>query len=174
MANQEKFLIQYDRKIRKQKPHGSIIGQIKKCVQSSKPKFVTLKYLKYVIENGVTFSPGILEGGLKAENWVRQQLFCVDIDNDEDNIPVMTVDDAMQVCIKHGIKPILFYYSFSHTLEKPKFRLIFAMDEIITNSLKRAFIAETLVSLFPQADKSCINADRIFFGTDKEVKIYEY
>ena len=173
MHKQNLYLIQIDNKSCKQKPNGSVIGQIKKRVQGSEPKLVTLEQLKRIIESGVTFSPGILKGGLKAENWVQQQIFCVDIDNDEDNIPIMSISEALQICEKHKIEPLLYYPSFSDTTEKPKFRLIFAMDEIITNPSKRAFIAQTMVSLIPQPDKSCVNADRIFFGTDKEVKIYD-
>lgn len=45
------------------------------------------------------------------------------------------------------------------------------MNETITNQALRAVIAQTLVKLFPQSDTSCTNADRIFYGTNKDVVI---
>ena len=53
----------------------------------------------------------------------------------------------------------------------PKFRLGFVMDKPITDEGMRKYIMETLVNLFPQSDKSCINADRIFHGTNKSAKL---
>ena len=47
---------------------------------------------------------------------------------------------------------------------------IIQLNESVKDENKRLLIASTLVALFPQADKSCVNADRIFFGTNKKVK----
>ena len=169
--NIKKFPLQFDNKYYINKPSGSEIAKIKYRIQNGEVYYVTLEKFKYAIEKGVAFSPGILKGGLKAENWTQQQVFAIDIDNENQEAEILTIDKVLSMCSEYGIKPSMYYESYSHTVLKPRFRLIFVMDEIITIEEQRRNIIETLVSLFPQADQSCTNADRIFFGTNKEVKI---
>ena len=47
------------------------------------------------------------------------------------------------------------------------------MDEVITDSNTRLIVQKGLMNLFDQVDKTCINADRIFYGTNKETVICE-
>lgn len=153
----------------KPKEHISIIKP--RLQSSSTIKDVSPKELISYIEQGYSVSPAVMDGkGCKAENWISQQLFMVDIDNDKDK-PILTVEKALELCERYNLPPAFLYYSFSHTEQKPKFRLCFIMSETVTNTFLRAAIAETLVKVFPQSDTSCTNADRIFFGTNKDVCI---
>lgn len=113
----------------------------------------------------------------------------VDIDNDRNEklserlkIPVsalkpdqytdiLPIDEALQICRDNDLCTAFYYYSFSHTANKPKYRLCFIADEPVTNRGRQELIGQTLVSLFRQADTSCTNADRIFYGTDKNCVI---
>ena len=169
-----RFLVQVDSKGFNQKPESKDIGGIKVRTQKSEPQNLTIKELAKYIEKGHSFSTGVLTGGLGATNWNQQQLFAVDIDNDNVNQPILNVNDAIKICKDNELTPIICYHSFSSTKRKPKYRLIFALDEIIVEENKRSFIAETLIKLFPQADESCKNADRIFFGTNKKVQTSSY
>lgn len=130
---------------------------------------VALEFILREVEAGKTISPAVMVGGCKAENWTEQQLFMVDIDNDTVDTALLMVDDALQICQENGISPAFAYYSYSHTDSKPKYRLGFVMDEVIREEHRRKIIIETLISLFDQADKGCKNADRTFFGTNKDV-----
>ena len=47
------------------------------------------------------------------------------------------------------------------------------MNEVITDNILRDTIIRRLIDLFEQADTSCTNADRVFFGTNKEAKILD-
>ncbi|GBF22919.1 hypothetical protein tpqmel_0323 [Candidatus Gastranaerophilus sp. (ex Termes propinquus)] len=169
MPQEARFLIQVDTKAYQQKPSGKEMSGIKARIQGGKPKSLTVAQLAEVIKNGYSISPAILKGGLKAENWTQQQLFLVDIDNDTESEPLISIPKALGICTLKEVKPIMYYESYSHTTQKPKFRLVFAMDEPIFQEAKRKFIIETLISFFSQADAACTNADRIFFGTDKGV-----
>ncbi len=153
-----------------EKPTGKEIGGIKTRLQkSASPSLVTLEELVQKIETGHSISPGIM-GGMSAKDWQEQQLFLVDIDNEEDG-PILRIKDARAICHDNGL-PLAFYYqTFSHTKEHPKFRLAFVMDKPVTDEGMRKSIIETLVNLFPQSDKSCVNADRIFHGTNKRAKL---
>ena len=84
---------------------------------------------------------------------------------------MLLIKDAKAICKENNL-PLAFYYqTFSYTKEHPKFRLAFVMDKPVTDEGKRKKIMETLVNLFPQSDKSCVNADRIFHGTNKSAKL---
>lgn len=159
----------------------------KRLQEDTKPELATLGFLMNEIQRGCSVSFGVMNGGKKAENWIQQQIFAVDIDNEADEIlakklkvdinqlteeektPILSIKEALKICEDNNL-PVSFYYnSFSHSEEKPKYRIVFVFDEVITHESNRRAILEVLIGLFRQADKSGINADRVFFGTDKEV-----
>lgn len=133
---------------------------------------VKINELYNIIANGYAISPGILIDGMSASNWKEQRLFLVDIDNDDDNHPILHLSDALKICECNKIMPIFAYFTFSYTYEKPKYRLVFLMDKPITDYEVRGKVISTLVNMFSQSDRSCINADRIFLGTNKGIKLY--
>ena len=163
-----KLKVHIDTKGYDQKPSGKDLGGIKSRLQkNTTPSIVTLEELVQKIESGHTISPGIMSG-MSAKDWREQQLFLVDIDNDNTG-PILRPKDAKKICNEHDLSPAFYYQTFSYTKEKPKFRLAFVMDTPIHDDGMRKRIIETLVKLFPQSDKSCVNADRIFHGTNKRV-----
>lgn len=165
-----KIKVHIDPKGYDEKPSGKEIGGIKSRLQKgTRPSLVTLEELVQKIRTGHSISPGIMEG-MSAKNWKEQQLFMVDIDNEEDG-PILRIKDARAICRDNGLPLAFCYQTFSYTKEHPKFRLGFVMDKPITDADMRKHIMETLVNLFPQSDKSCVNADRIFHGTNKSAKL---
>lgn len=163
-----KLKVHIDTKGYMEKPTGKEVGMIKIRLQkNASPSIVTVEELIQKIRTGHSISPGIM-GGMSAKDWKEQQLFLVDIDNEEDG-PILYFKDAKQICAKHGLSPAFIYQTFNYCKEKPKFRIAFIMDAPVTDEAVRKRIIETLVKLFPQSDKSCVNADRIFHGTNKRV-----
>ncbi|HWQ41593.1 MAG TPA: YfjI family protein [Desulfosporosinus sp.] len=153
------------------KPVGSEIGGIKKRLQGRSTSVrVSISDLTQKIGNGHTISPAVM-GGTSASDWQEQQLFMVDIDNGREDTPILTAKQALEICTKYSLPPVFYYYTFSHSKEKPKFRFAFVMNKIITEEFQRQIIMDSLISLFPQSDVACANADRLFFGTNKTVKI---
>lgn len=152
------------------KPTAREIGRIKNRLQKNAiPSVVSLEELIKEIENGHSISPGIM-AGTSAKDWKEQQLFLVDIDNVEDG-KILHIKDAKAICRDNQLSLAFYYHTFSSTKEHPKFRLGFVMDKPVTDEDTRKHVIETLVYLFPQSDKSCINADRIFHGTNKTAKL---
>ena len=163
-----KLKVHIDTKGYMEKPTGKEVGMIKIRLQkNTSPSIVTVEELIQKIKTGHSISPGIM-GGMSAKDWKEQQLFLVDIDNEEDG-PILYFKDAKRICAKHGLSPAFIYQTFNYCKEKPKFRIAFIMDTPVTDEAVRKRIIETLVKLFPQSDKSCVNADRIFHGTNKRV-----
>ena len=153
----------------KPKEHISII---KPRLQSADTvKDISIEDIIKYIEQGYSVSPSVMSGGCKAENWQKQQLFMVDIDNDNSNEPLLSVADALKICTANNLPPAFYYYSFSHSERKPKYRLCFVMNELVTEKSKRQAIIETLIKLFKQSDKGCKNADRVFYGTNKKAVV---
>ena len=163
-----KLKVHIDTKGYMEKPTGKEVGRIKIRLQkNTSPSIVTVEELIQKIRTGHSISPGIMEG-MSTKDWKEQQLFLVDIDNEEDG-PILYFKDAKRICAKHGLSPAFIYQTFNYCKEKPKFRIAFIMDAPVTDEAVRKRIIETLVKLFPQSDKSCVNADRIFHGTNKRV-----
>lgn len=136
----------------------------------SPPVEVPLEKVIEELQKGKTISPAVMKGS-KADDFVEQQIFMVDIDNKRKGIPILQIDEALEICKKNHLPPIFYYPTFSHTDEIPKFRIVFVMNEVIKDNEIRLIIMESLISLFEQADTSCTNADRLFFGTDKKAVI---
>lgn len=146
-------------------------GLIKTRLQKfSLPISITVEQLAKFLQAGNTMSPAVMKGAT-ADDFVEQQVFAVDIDNTKKDIPLLTVEEALEICAKNHLSPVFYYYTFSHTKELPKFRLVFVMNEVIKDDNLRFIIIQSLISLFEQADKSCTNADRIFLGTNKKLVI---
>jgi hypothetical protein len=81
--------------------------------------------------------------------------------------PLTTVEAAIKTLEEHQIFYAFFYYSFSHSTCCPKFRIVCVLDKEITNPEQAKRLNKYLISLFPQADQSCHNLDRFYYGTDK-------
>lgn len=156
------------------KPKGSDIAAIKTRLCSSAPQTMTLQQLTKSIVNGCSFTPAVLVGGAKAENWKSQQLFCLDIDNEDKSISgkhdkqrasePLTVKQVLERCSSWNLRPALIYETFSSTTDWQKFRIVFISDCVITDKQKAEHIQLGLMELFPECDKACKNADRLFFG----------
>ena len=124
------------------------------------------------LSQGKTVLPAVLNG-TKSDDFTQQQVFLVDIDNDGIKNPseALQPEDALKLYTDNGITPAFWYPTFSSTDEHPKYRIGFVCEEIITDKTQRDAIQEGLQSLLPQSDKSCKDAARIFYGTDKKVVI---
>lgn len=165
-----KLKVHIDTKGYTQKPTSKEISGIKTRLQKDASfSLVTVEELAQKIRTGHSISPGIMEG-MSAKDWTEQQLFLVDIDNEEDG-PILHPKDARRICSGYGLSPAFYYQTFSYCKEKPKFRIAFIMDTPVFEETMRKRIIEILVDIFPQSDKSCVNADRIFHGTNKRVTL---
>lgn len=169
---EEKFKLHIDKIGYKEKESAKKeFDRIKNRVQrDSFPVEITLQELKKAIEEGKSISTTVMKG-TKVEDFVEQQIFMVDIDNKKTDIPFLTVEEAISICEKNDLHIAFYYYTFSHTEEVPKYRLVFIMNEVITDKVLRDTIMRRLIDLFEQADASCTNADRVFLGTNKEAVI---
>lgn len=170
---QNKIKLLIDNKPYTSKPDSKETACIKKRLANSEAEMeYTIDDIVECIGKGYTFTPAVLQNGTKSENWVQQQLFCLDIDNEAEG-EILTPDEAITLLNDKGIKVFAYYYTFSSMEDKPKFRLLFLLKEVTYKQGEAKLIIKTLIDLLPQADKSCKDLSRLFYGTNKEVKIVD-
>ena len=156
-----KIKCMYFNKRFKEKPQGKQCGWVQKSLVQTD---ITIKDLAGALCHGASFKPGVLQGGMKADNWIQQQLFGLDFDDG------IGIEEAYNKVISLGITPCFMYTTFSHKEEHHKFRMIFCNDTVITDGNIRDRLQATLMGLIGGIDEVCFNRDRLFFGgKSKEV-----
>jgi hypothetical protein len=104
-----------------------------------------------------TISPAIFNGSRENNNWLSQHSFWLDFDS---GISPEIAKDKLK---HYGIEPNIIYYTFSHTEDYPRFRLIILLDQPITDSTIAKSIRENLIECLG-ADRACKDSARIFLG----------
>jgi hypothetical protein len=107
---------------------------------------------------GYTWSPGLFKGTRSNHNWQQQSVFALDFDSG------ITIDQVLDRCQQFCLAPQVWYSTFSDSPAKQKFRVVFFLSEPVTDPKLFEFLIESLLRLFPEADQSCKDAGRFFFG----------
>ena len=143
----------------KQKPVKSDITAISGNFKSVN---VTLETLSNELSKGKTFCPAVFKDN-KRENksFLSQQIFGLDFDSGINETQVIDILKS------YGINVNLFYNTFSHTAEKPKFRICILFRDVIQNKDERDLIQKGLMALTGEADPSTKDSARMFFGGKK-------
>lgn len=83
----------------------------------------------------------------------------------------LSPEAAIQRMQAYDITPNAWYPTFGDSQEKPKFRLIFFLDTLITDMDARNYLMDGLFTMYPEADKACKNPAHFFYGTNKQGKV---
>lgn len=127
------------------------------------PQDISLEELATKLSNGFAIIPSVLNGGANDKCFVSQQIFLIDIDNKNE---ILTKENALTLC--KNIKPFLIYATFSHSNERPRYRIVFALDKKITSKNERDYIQQYFLNMFDNyADGSCKDCSRVFYGGKK-------
>lgn len=160
------------------KPTSTEIAAIKRhFTDLSSIKDLTIQQIVSALIAGQTVQPGVTpfseksraEGrkGTVKEDFTRQSLFMVDVDNDLAGFERETPESVARMLAAHNLKVSFAYKTFNCTPENLRFRYGVVCEEDITDKVERDRIQAALIALNKQSDSKCTNADRIFFGTDK-------
>ena len=135
------------------KPSGDEIGKISNRLYT--------KYMDYrklaaeVGECGCTFSPAVYDGRRRKENYIGQQLVGLDFDS---GITFSEVKSKAE----HYRLPILFAYkTFSWTEEHEKFRVIFALSDVIGDMFTGEAVTAIFMKIFEDCDAACKDVSRM-------------
>lgn len=108
--------------------------------------------------NSRTMIPAHLRDRRLNKNWQSQSLFALDFDNG------ITFEEVLERLKDYGLDCAFSYSTFSSSIEHQKFRVVWQVNEVITDRKFRDEIQQALFFLFPEADKACSDASRIYFG----------
>ena len=196
-----KFSVILDSQEYKEKPTKAGEIRAREPVNGAMPEPITMQAFAGAVTSGRTFSPCVyckeIEG--KDENGkniyryraIQQQLFVVDIDNEEQATDAdgkrykkriekpLTIEEALTICEKHQVKPFLVYESFSSKFHRndekepyTKFRLCFMLSDPLTvqevgeKGINKAVL--WFISLFGKsADSTTTDTARLIYGTDE-------
>lgn len=146
--------------------NGALVCRLKN--RSAVTSLAIDEFAKCVACKGCTFTAAEMHGR-NASDWISQQLFVVDVDNDKANTPNLTMNDSIQLLEDIGIHVCFTYYTFSSTKEQPRYRLIIVSDSVFTNSDEAQRVNRFLVGLHPQFDGACSDNGRMYYGSNTGV-----
>ncbi|MCZ8533379.1 hypothetical protein [Psychrobacillus psychrodurans] len=123
---------------------------------------LSIKQLGDEVGKGKTFMPAkltVIDGLLKRsiKNWHSQQVVALDFDE------AFTLQAALNDDFIRSNAAFL-YTTFSHSDELHKFRVVFVLDNVLTNYSDFERVMTYLLEKFPQADEKCKDGSRLFYG----------
>jgi hypothetical protein len=148
------------------KPKDYEIANISKRIAGNKQTLKNPSDIKVFAEKvgrqGHTFCPATFNNGARnLNNFEQLQLLTLDFDNDK-NLKI-SWKEAKDRAEQYGL-PILFAYETLSSVDKNKFRAVFLNDLAITDKRLAVLSLNALLAIFPEADKQCNDASRMFFG----------
>ena len=150
------------------------------------------------VAKGAVWMGGVMRGGMTRDCWNSQQIIGLDFDNKvvvlgEDGKPAKGADgktlkrflkpdepgymgpgDAVRKLRAKGIYPAALYFTYSSTPEHPCFRVVLMLDEACEDPDVVEDAIGRLLHLFPEADQSCKDLARLFFGTNGTQNVYSF
>ncbi len=142
----------------KQKPDKKMIVKITNQIAQCEAVYDIETVADLVGNEGHTFSPAVFKGKRKADCFQEMQLFALDFD---DGINYKTVEAR---CEEYDLPIAFAYRTFSSTEEHQKFRVVFVNDVVVDNRKAAEIMLAMLMKIFPEADPSCKDVSRMFFG----------
>lgn len=160
------------------KPAGREIGAIRNRLSGTSAHTETkLINLATAMEQGRTVQGALLRDKQNEDEdtdsrFIKQQLFCIDIDNDGEQ-QLTSIEDIQSRCKAAGITPAIITESFSSSEKLRKFHVFFITDEPVNDVETARKIIRYLHEVFGgAADKACKDAGRIIFGTSPDKQVY--
>lgn len=164
------------------------IGTIINRMTIDTAKEYSIEEIKQNILDGKTNRPAYCGG--KESEWVSQQVFMIDIDNEGNLTDDIVLDDYVKLvegkktkvkflvgskqhksydeiiehCKNINLIPNFVYTSFNHKEEQHKYRLVFILDKVITDFEIAKKIQLYLMHSIGEVDEQCKNLNRPYFA----------
>jgi DNA-binding transcriptional ArsR family regulator len=120
---------------------------------------VSIKELAELIQAGFAIT-AICRGHRKTENLISSQILGIDCDTED-------IHSTLEFLLSHPFVAryaALIHTTSSHTPEKPRARILFALSEPVTDPERCSLYAQALMWLFGMADELCKDPARAWFG----------
>ena len=107
---------------------------------------------------GCSFSPAVFSIGSNKDNFVYQQLICLDFDQG------VTFSEIKRIADRYRI-PILFAYkTFSWSETDERFRVMIALNVQIKDAFTVEATITMIMKIFKLTDKACMDCSGLFYG----------
>lgn len=167
------IICKFDEQEYTSKPSSNEIAKIKNRIQDN--IFTTYRAIQE-IQAEITKGKTCIPSGIKGEpnkNFKKIQLFLVDIDNKMDGKEItadnplhITKEKILQICERENLVPTFIYTTFSHTPKQNRFRLVYVLEEPLTNyeiaKQIPIMLLDSLKDLYPDTSKK--NLSDLFYG----------
>lgn len=141
------------------KPDGSEIKKINNRIINCLTEIDIIEFSEQVTQpHSRTWIPACLKGSRKNDSWKSQSIFALDFDDG------IIFEQVLERLKEYNLNCTFAYSTFSDSIEQPKFRVIWQLNHVVIDRGYRDEIQLALMTLFPEADKACKDASRIFFG----------
>ena len=151
------------------KPSGKEIGWIQQSIMEHKVALNPLELANEIaVEGKVTKLCNLPQGSPNKKDTpiINQGVLMVDIDNEHTDFPNFTIEDALKDSFIQNNASFI-YETFSSTVDKPKFRVVFFIEEPFTMNQEVEDAYDWLIKKYPQSDSKCRETTRLFFGSTK-------
>ncbi|MBR2895026.1 MAG: DEAD/DEAH box helicase family protein [Oscillospiraceae bacterium] len=119
--------------------------------------------VKMIGGEGVPFCPATFTNGKRSVNNFEQiQLISLDFDN-KDPTKAISTEEAQSRTVCYQVPCLAIYDTMSSTNHN-KFRMLFLNDVSITSRRSAEVMIDALYTIFPEADSSCRDVSRLFYG----------
>lgn len=175
------FMVTLDSMRYAAKPKAADAAAITRRMQGAGAVEVTPPQLCEHVRRGCTWMGGTYEP--ERGGWGRflgQRIFALDFDNETHGKPKRPLQpgeagylsplDAIRACLECDVEPMLLYFTMSASLDplRCKYRLVIDNGETVTSEKEARGVLDGLLEAFPEADQSCRNPNRLFFGSGGE------
>ncbi len=156
------------------KPNDSIsFAKIKNRIcQNEFTRYKNIQEIAEEFMRGKTCIPSAIKNNVR-ENWKKQQVFLLDFDNKINSENINCYDNKhvseemiLEYCKKNKLLPTIIYNTFSHSEEQHKFRLVYVLEEALTEIDIAKALIEYLLKKFKyfNPDISKKNLSDMFLG----------
>ena len=141
------------------KPVQGEIVKINQRIANNSRELDVKEIADMVGNKGHTFCPAVFsKGKRRKENFLQMQLFGLDFDTG------VSFEQVKGIAKEYGLSIAFAYQTFSSTKDNPRFRIVFVHDVPVTDSHAAEIMLKMLLMIFPNADRSCKDVSRMFFG----------
>lgn len=153
------------------KPSSQEIGQINNTITKLLVDKKASEIFNSLI-NGSSILPNIMSGKRSIQNFKKTKLIFLDFDNSEKvNGKIYKYKGEYYIPYQKMLNnkfvqdhALFMYVTFSSSKKIEKYRIVFELSEYVTSKEKLIRIYKNLLSIFPTADKACLDVSRMFFG----------
>lgn len=151
------------------KPKGYKIAQIQKSILNDKVVLEPEQLAEMVAVQGKACKLcNLPEGSLNSKKTpiINQSILMLDIDNENKDVDLFLPTDVWKDDFLTQ-NAAFMYETFSSTVEKPKFRIVFFLKTPFTENHLVEDTYDWLIKKYPQSDSKCRETTRLFFGSTK-------